>query len=114
MNKFNRRDFLKTLGGGITFLSLPLSQFGCSKQPEKPNILFLFADDQSFRALHAFDNSEIKTPNLDRLAARGVRFTHAYNMGSWSGAVCMPSRMMLNKGRFLWKCKTLPAYRNEQ
>jgi len=109
MNEFNRRNFLKTLGVGISFLSLPLYQSGCSKKLTKPNILFLFADDQSYRALHAFGNNEIKTPNLDRLAARGVRFTHAYNMGSWSGAVCMPSRMMLNTGRFLWKCKNAPA-----
>ncbi len=47
-------------------------------------------------------NQEVKTPNLDRLANRGMLFTHAYNMGSWHGAVCMPSRGMLNTGRFLW------------
>ena len=35
---------------------------------------------------------DIDTPNLDRLAKRGTQFTRAYNMGSWSGAVCVASR----------------------
>jgi arylsulfatase A-like enzyme len=68
----------------------------------QPNILFLFADDLCFEAIGAMGNKEVKTPNLDRLASRGMIFTHAYNMGSWQGAVCMPSRGMLNTGRFLW------------
>lgn len=68
----------------------------------KPNILFLFADDLCFEAIRSMGNDEVQTPNLDRLARRGVTFTHAYNMGSWHGAVCMPSRGMLNTGRYLW------------
>jgi arylsulfatase A-like enzyme len=68
----------------------------------QPNILFLFADDLCFEAIGAMGNKEVQTPNLDRLASRGMLFTHAYNMGSWHGAVCMPSRGMLNTGRFLW------------
>lgn len=69
---------------------------------DKPNILFLFADDQCYETVHAFGNEEIETPNLDRLAQHGTTFTHAYNQGSWSGAVCVASRTMLNTGRFLW------------
>ena len=69
----------------------------------KPNILFLFADDQCYDTIRALGNSEIETPNLDRLVRRGVTFTRAYNQGSWSGAVCVASRTMLNTGRFLWK-----------
>ena len=69
---------------------------------DKPNILFLFADDQCYETVHALGNAEIETPNLDRLARQGTTFTHAYNQGSWSGAVCVASRTMLNTGRFLW------------
>ena len=69
---------------------------------DKPNILFVFADDQSFNTIHALGNSEIQTPNLDRLVQRGTTFTRAYNMGSWSGAVCVASRTMLVTGRFVW------------
>ena len=46
-----------------------------------------------------------ETPNLDRLARRGVTFTHAYNQGGYHGAVCVASRTMLVTGRFLWKAK---------
>ena len=68
----------------------------------KPNILFIFADDQAFDTIHSLGNLEIETPNLDRLVKRGTTFTHAYNMGSWSGAVCVASRTMLITGKYLW------------
>lgn len=69
----------------------------------KPNILFIFSDDQSFETLGKLGLSEAKTPNLDRLSEQGARFDRAYNMGSWSGAVCVASRHMLNTGAFLWR-----------
>lgn len=68
----------------------------------KPNVLFLFADDFSYEAVRAFGHTDIDTPNLDRLAARGTTFTRCYNMGSWSGAVCVASRTMLITGRSVW------------
>lgn len=69
---------------------------------KSPNVLFLFADDLTFEAVRAFGHTDIDTPNLDRLVARGTTFTHAYNMGSWSGAVCVASRTMLVTGRSVW------------
>lgn len=78
-----------------------------AQQDSKPNILFILSDDQSFDTIRALGNSEINTPNLDRLVERGTTFTHAYNMGSWTGAVCVPSRTMLFTGRFLWPVQTL-------
>jgi len=68
----------------------------------RPNVLFLFSDDQRFDTIHALGNPHIKTPNLDRLAATGFVFRNAYCMGSMSGAVCYPSRAMLMSGRSLW------------
>ena len=44
----------------------------------------------------------IHTPNLDRVVALGVTFTHAYNMGGWHGAICVASRSMIISGRSLW------------
>lgn len=67
-----------------------------------PNIVFIFADDLSYEAVGALGNAEVETPNIDRLAKRGMVFDHAYNMGSWSGAVCVASRTMLNTGRMIW------------
>jgi choline-sulfatase len=87
----------------LAFLSaLALLASSADAANGKPNILFLFADDLAWWAVHSTGNDEVRTPNLGRLAARGTTFTHAYNMGSWHGAVCMPSRGMLNTGRFLW------------
>jgi arylsulfatase A-like enzyme len=68
----------------------------------KPNIIFLFTDDQRFDTIGGLNNPAIKTPNLDRLVAEGTTFTNAYIMGGSSGAVCMPSRGMLHTGRSLY------------
>jgi len=76
----------------------------CAPQAEqRPNILFILADDQSPYDLVAYDpDSPLETPNLDRLAAEGMTLDGAYHMGSWSGAVCSPSRHMIMSGRTLW------------
>ncbi|NKB70588.1 MAG: sulfatase-like hydrolase/transferase [Candidatus Latescibacteria bacterium] len=69
---------------------------------KKPNVLFIFTDDQRFDTISALGNQEIETPNLDRLVKRGTSFTHAHIMGGTSGAVCMPSRAMMLTGRTLF------------
>ncbi|VGO18680.1 sulfatase-like hydrolase/transferase [Pontiella sulfatireligans] len=74
---------------------------------EKPNILFIFADDHSYEAIRAFGYLDIDTPNLDKLVNRGASFTHAYNMGAWHGAVCVASRTMLTTGRSVWNAGML-------
>ena len=85
------------------FLITACYHFACGTQIKKPNILFLFADDQSYETLGRLGLTEVKTPNLDRLAKGGAFFDRAYNMGSWSGAVCVASRHMLNTGAFIWR-----------
>jgi choline-sulfatase len=74
---------------------------------DKPNILFLFSDDQSYETVRASGHTDIDTPNLDRLAARGTTFTRAYNMGAWHGAVCVASRSMLVTGRTVWRAQAM-------
>ncbi len=69
---------------------------------KKPNILFLFADDQRFDTIAALGHKDIITPNLDKLMASGMAFTQAHIQGGCSGAICMPSRAMLNTGRPLF------------
>jgi len=98
----NRRNFLKTAGAGTLALLLGRSLPAGQAKTRKPNILFIFADDQTFKGIAALGNDELHTPNLDRLVRNGVTFTHAYNQGSWTGAVCVASRTMLNTGLFLW------------
>jgi arylsulfatase A-like enzyme len=70
---------------------------------KRPNILFILVDDQSPFDLKAYDPaSKLDTPVIDSLAARGVVLDAAYHMGSFSGAVCSPSRHMIMTGRSLW------------
>ena len=68
----------------------------------KPNVVFLFTDDQRYDTIAALGNDQVITPNLDRLVARGTTFTHAHIPSGTSGAVCMPSRAMLHTGRTLF------------
>ena len=65
------------------------------------NVLIIYSDDQSFATIHALGNKQIKTPNLDKLVARGLTFTQAHVMGGHQGAVCVPSRVMLLTGRYV-------------
>ncbi|MBT8036599.1 MAG: sulfatase-like hydrolase/transferase [Verrucomicrobiae bacterium] len=69
---------------------------------ERPNVLFLFTDDQRADTINALGNPWIETPHIDRLVRSGVAFTNAYIMGGSSPAVCSPSRASLLSGRTLW------------
>jgi arylsulfatase A-like enzyme len=61
----------------------------------KPNLLFVFSDQQSSDMLGCYGNAQIKTPNIDRLAKEGIRFIH----GVSSSPVCTPFRGMLLSGQ---------------
>ncbi|MFC1509051.1 sulfatase-like hydrolase/transferase [Candidatus Omnitrophota bacterium] len=98
----NRQTFLKTLGCVLASSVLQ----SCSPEkapPKRPNILFLFTDDQRFDTIRALGNKHIMTPSLDSLVINGTTFTNAYIMGGTSPAVCAPSRAMLLTGRTLFK-----------
>jgi arylsulfatase A-like enzyme len=83
-------------------LLAPVSRARADDPRPKPNILFVFTDDQRWDTIRALGNPEIHTPHTDRLVERGFRFNNAYCMGSMVGAVCLPSRTMLITGRSLW------------
>src|ERR1043165_4258698 len=88
----------------MRFLSLlALTLLAPCATAAKPNVLLVLADDQRFDTIRALGNSEIHTPNLDRLVARGFTFTNAYCQGSMVPAVCAPSRTMLLTGRSLFR-----------
>ncbi|MFV1984961.1 MAG: sulfatase-like hydrolase/transferase [Thiohalomonadales bacterium] len=90
---------------GLSTLVMVFLLISCQQKKEekkKPNILFLFADDQRSGTINALGNQEIITPNLDKLANEGVSFTNTYIMGGSSSAVCAPSRAMLMTGRHLY------------
>jgi arylsulfatase len=62
---------------------------------DRPNVLFILADDLGWGDLGCYGQTKIRTPNIDRLAAEGMRFTHAYA----GNAVCAPSRCCLMTGK---------------
>jgi arylsulfatase A-like enzyme len=74
-----------------------------NSQASRPNILLILTDDQRADTIAALGNAMIKTPNLDRLAKRGLAFDRAYVQGSMQGAVCVPARAMLLSGRNLFR-----------
>jgi len=85
---------------------------GCKQEQEektdkKPNIVFVFADDMTYTAINALGNTEIRTPNLDRLVRKGTTFTNTFNMGAWNGAVCVASRAMIISGRSVWDAQQI-------
>jgi len=76
----------------------------------KPNILFILVDDQSpFDFKFYNPASTLDAPNIDRLALEGMVLEGAYHMGSFSGAVCNPSRHMIMSGRTLWRLPHSPG-----
>lgn len=96
---------------------IKLLAFTALSAQQKPNVLFLLADDQRADALGCAGNTYIRTPNIDRLAGTGMRFTNAYIMGGYHGAISAPSRAMLLTGRNLFHVNdslegmtTMPQY----
>jgi len=91
-SSMQRREFLKSA------VAAPVAAGLAGAAPARPNILFMIADDLTFRGINAMGNPEVHTPNLDRLVKQGVSFTHCFQQGSWLPAVCVASRSMLNSG----------------
>ena len=91
--KQNRRDFLKLLGLGTSALVLESWTSG-EPSPQLPNIIVIFTDDQGYADVGKYGAKGFTTPNLDRMASEGVRFTDFYV----SEAVCSASRASLLTG----------------
>jgi len=89
-----RREFLKVAGLGAATLNLSSIFSSCKKNRPSPNIVLIMADDMGFSDIGCF-GGEIDTPNLDRLAANGIRFTRFYN-----AARCCPTRASLLTGLY--------------
>ena len=99
----------KRLLGALAALLLPLSM-GCQTGPattaeaSRPNIVVIMADDMGYGDLGSYNpDSRIPTPNLDRLADEGMRFTDAHS----PSGVCTPTRYALLTGRYAWRTPLL-------
>mgnify|MGYP006291436793 CR=1 FL=1 len=96
------RKLIKNKWSGIVILFFLIAMFsGCEQtvqqaEEKKPNIILFVSDDHGTDALGCYGNSVIETPNLDRLAAEGVKFTNAY----CTSASCAASRSVILTGKF--------------
>jgi arylsulfatase A-like enzyme len=104
MKVMNRRDFLITIGAGALTATISGCKNGPARgradKPPRPNIIFILADDLGYGDLGCYGQKEIATPNIDRIAAEGMRFTDHY-AGS---TVCAPSRCSLMTGLHTGHC----------
>ncbi len=95
-----RRSLLKHLALGAAATTLPKALRTAQAGEEKPNIILILADDMGYGDVGCYGQELIKTPNIDRMAAEGMRFTQAY-AGS---AVCAPTRCVLMTGLHTGHC----------
>jgi iduronate 2-sulfatase len=77
-------------------IALSFAPAAHAAEPSKPNVLFIISDDLTFTALSCYGNTVCQTPNIDRLAAQGTRFTHALCNASY----CGPSRASFMSGYY--------------
>ena len=104
--KLTRRKFVSETLSGATVLLAGLksnpsgrnSASAWSSRPKqsRPNVIFILADDLGWGDLSCYGRPDYRTPNLDRLASQGVRFTDAYS----ASAVCTPTRCGFITGRY--------------
>ena len=100
----NRRDFLRA---SVVAATLGPSAFGMRHPiaapavPNRPNIVLIYADDVGYGDLNCYGAKTVQTPNVNRLAREGLRFTNAYA----SSATCTPSRYSLLTGQYAWRKK---------
>ena len=97
VKQLDRRDFLALVGAGtVALLTKDLYAGTASAGSRKPNIVLILGDDLGYADLGVYGCKDMATPNLDRLAGNGVRFTDGYV----SCPVCSPTRAGLMTGRY--------------
>ena len=94
--RMDRRTFLRTLGAGIAALATPRLTRAADTAPAggKPNFVVIYADDQGYGDMACYGSTKLKTPNWDRMAAEGMKFTDFYV----TAPVCTPTRSSLMTG----------------
>ena len=93
----------RTLTLIVAVLISPRTCPGTATAAKRPNVLFIFTDDQRPDAFGALGNPDIKTPNMDRIINSGFVFNRAYIQGSMTFATCLPSRAMIMSGKPLFR-----------
>ncbi len=95
MSKVSRREFIAGTVGAAAAGSSMLANRRDSGDA-RPNIVFVLADDMGWGDLSCYGRPDFRTPNLDKLATQGMRFTNAYS----AAAICTPTRVGFHTGRY--------------
>jgi arylsulfatase A-like enzyme len=90
----------KIISGVLGLLSAA-TQYSSAQSAEKPNIIIIYADDLGYGDVSCYGATSVKTPNIDRLASQGLRFTNAH----CTSATSTPSRYSLLTGEYAWRRK---------
>ena len=94
-----RRGLLRSVAGGTVAVAVGLDNVVGQPPPGPPNIVFIMADDLGYADVSCYGRPDISTPNIDGLAAKGVRFLQAYA----NSAVCSATRTALITGRYQYR-----------
>ncbi len=95
----SRRTFMKSLGLAAVAAMVPVKLRAGDAKP--PNIVVIYADDLGYGDVGCYGATKVKTPNIDMLAAQGLRFTNAHS----PSATCTPSRYAMLTGEYAWRRK---------
>jgi arylsulfatase A-like enzyme len=93
---FSRRNLLRTAATGGAALAVAATARPSDAQARRPNIVFILADDMGYADVSCYGRRDLQTPNIDRIAAQGTRFTQAYA----NSPVCTASRVAIITGRY--------------
>jgi arylsulfatase A-like enzyme len=96
-----RRDVLKTAALGSLALAAEVKDALAQQRAAPPNIIYIMADDLGYADVACYGRPDVKTPNIDRIAARGVRFLQGYA----NSAVCTATRVALITGRYQYRLR---------
>jgi arylsulfatase A-like enzyme len=99
-DRITRRAWLRNAGLGTAALASGM-RTALAQPPQRPNILFILADDLGYADVACYGRPDLATPNIDRLAANGVRLLQAYA----NSAVCTATRTALITGRYQYRLR---------
>jgi arylsulfatase A-like enzyme len=97
MKKLRKR--IELIPGALGLLSVSVTHSVNAQKTEKPNIVIIYADDLGYGDVSCYGATSLKTPNVDRLASQGLRFTNAH----CTSATSTPSRYSLLTGEYAWR-----------